>query len=181
MNFIETNLKGAFLLEETPLKDERGMFTRVFCKKDFTKIGHTKEFVQFNHSFNFKKGTIRGMHFQRKPHSEIKLIRCIAGSVFDVIIDLRENSPTFLKWLGLIISKENRKMIYIPEGFAHGFQTLEDSSELIYHHTEYHTPSSEGRINPFDKTICIKWPVEISIYSEMDKNAPHLDEKFKGI
>ena len=181
MKFIETNLKGAFVVEPSPLKDERGMFTRIFCKKEFAAIDHVKEFVQVNHSVNAKRGTIRGLHFQRNPHAEIKLIQCLAGSVFDVMVDLRINSPTYLKWFGTTISKENKKMMYIPEGFAHGFQTLEDNSELLYHHTGYYTPSSEGGVNPMDRSIGIVWPLESSICSDKDKNLPFINEKFTGI
>jgi len=181
MKFAETQLKNAYVIEPEILADERGKFFRVFCKKEFSVIGHDKDFVQFNHSVNFKKGTVRGLHFQNKPFSEIKLIRCICGSVFDVIVDLRSESPTFLKWFGTIISKENNKMMYVPEGFAHGFQTLEDNSELLYHHTEFYTPSSEGGLNIFDNTISIQFPIQTTVFSDRDKNLPLVDTNFKGI
>ncbi|MBI2966880.1 MAG: dTDP-4-dehydrorhamnose 3,5-epimerase [Bacteroidetes bacterium] len=181
MKFVETDLKGAFIIEPAPVKDERGMFARIFCKRDFKVINHTKEFVQINLSSNIKKGTVRGLHFQQKPHAEIRLIQCIRGSVFDVMLDLRANSVTFLKWFGTIISEENMKMTYIPEGFAHGFQTLEDHSQLLYHHTEYYTPNSGGGINPFDKEIGVRWPVPISMCSDRDKNLPEITKEFNGM
>jgi dTDP-4-dehydrorhamnose 3,5-epimerase len=181
MKFIQTNLKDGYVVEPVAVKDERGTFARIFCKRDFAEIGHVKEFVQVNHSVNLQKGTIRGLHFQRKPYAEIKLIQCLAGSVFDVMVDLRSGSSTFLKWFGTVLSKENKKMMYIPEGFAHGFQTLEDNSELLYHHTEYYTPSDEGGVFPFDKTIDIKWPAELSTCSDKDRNLPIINEKFIGL
>ena len=181
MKFIETSLVGAYIIEHSSQKDERGLFSRVYCRNEFSQIGHTKEFVQFNHSSNIKKGTLRGLHFQEKPHSEIKLIRCIAGSVFDVMVDLRENSPTFLKWFGTILSAGNMNSVYIPDGFAHGFQTLEDNAELLYHHTEFYTPSHESGLNPLDKKIGVQWPIEPIIYSKKDKELPFVNEFLKGI
>ena len=131
MNFTETPLKGSYIITINPIGDSRGWFARTYCKNEFLNIGHNKEWVQINHSFTSLKGTIRGLHFQQKPFTEIKLLRCIPGSVFDVIVDLRKDSPTFLKWFGIELSAENKKMLYIPEGFAHGFQTLENNTELI--------------------------------------------------
>lgn len=174
MNFIQTPLQGLYIIEPTVFNDERGSFARLFCKKEFSQIGHSKEFVQFNHSTNKLKGTLRGMHYQKAPYAEIKLIRCVRGSVFDVAIDMRLNSPTYLKWYGEILSADNRKIIYIPEGFAHGFQTLEDNTELAYHHTEYYTAGHEGAVNPLDTKIGVKWPVEISVMAEKDKVIPML-------
>ncbi len=175
MKFIETELSSAYIIELSPIEDERGKFARVFCKNEFSKIGHTKEFVQFNHSINKKKGTVRGMHFQKQPYSEIKLIRCISGAVYDVIIDLRPNSKTYLKWFGEILSAQNMKMIYVPEGFAHGFQTLKSNSELLYHHTAFYNPVSEAGINALDKKINIKWPQPISLLSDKDKSWPSVN------
>src|SRR5437868_2993387 len=124
MKFLETPLKGSFVIDLEPVSDDRGWFARTFCKKEFAQIGHAKEWVQLNHSVTYQKGSIRGMHFQFPPHTEIKMVRCIAGAVFDVIIDLRAGSGTYLKWFGQELSAVNKKMLYIPEGFAHGFQTL---------------------------------------------------------
>jgi dTDP-4-dehydrorhamnose 3,5-epimerase len=181
MNFVETTLKGAFVIEPSIREDDRGGFARIYCKNEFRKIGHEKEFVQFNHSFNIRSGTIRGMHYQEPPYSEIKLIRCVKGSVFDVIVDIRKSSPTFLNWFGTELSAKNRKMIYIPEGFAHGFQTLEDDSELLYHHTSFHEPVSEKGIHFEDKIIGIEWPQSVNCISERDRNFTFLTDNFKGI
>lgn len=181
MNFTETKLKGAFVIELSPLKDERGGFARTFCKEEFKKINHIKDFVQFNHSFNIKKGTIRGMHYQELPHSEIKLIRCIKGAVYDVIIDIRRSSPTFLLWFGVELTADNMKMIYVPEGFAHGFQTLTNETELLYHHTGFYSPTAEKGIRYNDPALNIIWPETVSIISEKDKNYQLLSKNYKGI
>ena len=180
MKFIPTILNGSFTIQLDPINDERGWFARYFCKKEFSTIGHEKEWVQMNHSFSLKKGTLRGMHFQKPPHSEIKLVRCIQGSVFDVIIDLRKDSPTFLKWFGAELSAENKLMMYIPEGFAHGFQTLEDNSGLLYMHTAYYSPEAESGLRYNDPQVNISWPLEISEISMRDTNHDIL-EKFNGL
>ncbi len=172
MKFIETRIKDLYVIEVDAYKDSRGMFTRTYCKKEFAQINFDKEFVQINFSFNKSKGTLRGMHYQEVPFEETKLIRCSSGKVFDVAIDLRKNSGTYLEWFGTDLSRENMRMILIPGGFAHGFITLEDDSELIYHHTEYHNPSSERGIRYEDKTINIKWPVEVTTISDKDNNYP---------
>jgi dTDP-4-dehydrorhamnose 3,5-epimerase len=181
MLFTETKLRGSFIIDLEPFTDERGWFARTFCKKEFDQIGHSAEWVQLNHSSTNDKGTIRGMHFQYPPHSEIKLVRCIAGAVYDVIIDLRTDSPTFLQWMGEELSYDNKKMIYIPAGFAHGFQTLADKSQLIYHHTSYYTPGAEGGIRYDDKKININWKLPVTGISGRDKNHPLINELFTGI
>lgn len=181
MKFEETKLKGSFVADIFAASDERGWFARTFCKEEFKKIGFTAEWVQLNHSFTNVAGTIRGMHYQLPPFAEIKLVRCIAGAVFDVIIDLRKNSATFLKWFGTELSAENKKMIYIPEGFAHGFQTLADNSELIYHHSQFYKPGFEGGIKYDDKMINIKWPRKVTTISKRDNEHNYLAENFNGI
>ena len=180
MTFEETKLKGAYIVSLQLLTDARGGFARTFCKKEFEQIGHTKEFVQFNQSYNTHKGTIRGMHFQIPPYQEIKLIRCVKGSVVDVIIDLRKDSPTFLQHISVELSAENKKMMYVPGNFAHGFQTLEANSELIYHHTEYYTPQADSGIRFDDPALKITWPLEPVMVSEKDKNYKLIDNTFKG-
>jgi dTDP-4-dehydrorhamnose 3,5-epimerase len=137
--------------------------------------------VQLNHSVTDKKGTIRGMHFQIEPFREIKMVKCIAGAVYDVIIDLRRDSSTFLKWFGAELSAKNKKMLYIPEGFAHGFQCLGDNCELIYHHSAFYIPGAEGGIRYDDLMIKIKWPLPVTLLSPRDATHPYLDENFKGI
>jgi len=181
MTFIETPLKGSYIIDPEPFSDERGWFGRVFCKNEFQQIGHTGEWVQINHSFTKKKGSIRGMHFQYPPHSEIKMVRCIAGSIYDCIIDLRENSATFLNWFGIELSADNKSMLYIPAGFAHGFQTLRDDCELIYHHTAFYARGHEGGIRYDDPRTGIKWPLQATDISGKDKQHPYLDDAFKGI
>src|SRR5688500_1527107 len=144
MKFIETKLKGSYCIELTPFVDDRGWFARTYCKKEFAAIDFSKEWVQLNHSFTLQQGTVRGMHFQFPPHTETKLIRCIAGSIYEVIVDLRKGSDTFLQWVGVELSSTNKNMMFVPDGFAHGFQTLSDDVELIYHPSNYYLPGSEG-------------------------------------
>jgi dTDP-4-dehydrorhamnose 3,5-epimerase len=181
MIFNETPLKGSYVIELEPFTDERGWFARTFCKDEFSKIGHNKEWLQLNQSFTIQKGTMRGMHYQLPPFSEIKLVRCIVGSVYDVIIDLRKGSSTFLNYFGTELSSVNKKMIYIPEGFAHGFQTLTDESELIYHHTAMYTPGVEGGIKYNESLININWPLAFTDISTRDNSHPGLDANFKGL
>ena len=169
------------MIEPKPFKDDRGLFARVFCQRELREIGHTKSVMQINHSINFEKGTIRGLHFQYAPKTEIKIVRCLRGAVFDVIIDLRKLSSTFCKWHGEILSAENMKMMYVPEGFAHGFQTLKENSELLYLHTEFYSPEHEGGIRYNDPMINIAWPLEVTDISEKDNEYPLLDVDSSGI
>ena len=181
MIFSKTAIHGCFVIGCEPLKDERGMFFRSFDKKEFGRYGLTGDFVHHNVSINSKKGTVRGMHYQRPPHAESKLIHCIAGSVYDVVVDLRKNSPTFLEWIHVELSAYNHNLVWIPEGCAHGFQTLEDHSVLLYYHTAYYSKESEGGIRPDDPRLTIHFPLPISLISERDLNHPLLDATFKGI
>lgn len=181
MNFSATPLAGSYVIELTPFQDDRGWFARYFSKDIFEQIGHTREWVQMNHSVTYAKGSIRGMHFQVKPYREIKMVRCISGAVYDVIIDLRENSKNFLQWYGVELSAANKKMIYIPEGFAHGFQCLSDNCELLYHHTEFYTPAAEAGLRYNDPLLNINWPLPVTVVSAKDQNHPHLTDDFKGI
>lgn len=181
MNFVPTDLAGAYLIDLSPFKDNRGEFARTFCKREFEQIDHFDEFVQLNHSWNHKAGTLRGMHFQYPPFAEVKLIRCVRGKIYDVIVDIRKGSPTFLKHIGVELSAENRRMIYIPNGFAHGFITLEDNSELVYHHTNYYTPGHEGSIKYNDPLLAISWPRDVEVISEKDQNLSFLTDSFLGI
>lgn len=181
MIFTETILNGSYVIELNAFTDERGWFARTYCKNEFSAIGHHDEWVQMNHSFTKNKGTIRGMHFQLSPFSEIKLVRCIAGAVYDVVIDLRKNSATFLHWFGVELSAQNKKMIYIPAGFAHGFQALSNDCELIYHHSQFYTTGAEGGIKYNDPKMNINWPLAVTNISERDNQHNLLDENFKGI
>ncbi len=181
MIFNATPLSGSYVIDLAPFADERGWFGRYYCKDEFSQIGHTKEWKQMNHSVSYKEGTIRGMHFQVQPYSEIKMVRCIGGSVFDVIIDIRKDSATFLQWFGVELSAQNKMMLYIPEGFAHGFQCLSDNCELLYHHSEFYQPEAEAGIKYNDPMINIQWPLPVSVLSERDSHHPFLHEDFKGV
>ena len=181
MNFKETGLEGAYIIELKPHTDERGRFFRVFCKKDFKKIGLNKEFVQINQSVNNLKGTLRGIHYQTPPPGDCKLIRCITGKVLDIIVDIREGSSTFLKYFVTELSPENLKMIYITEGFAHGFITLEDNTQLIYQHTSYYIPEQEAGIRYSDPFLNLTLPIKPEVISEKDENLPLINANFKGI
>jgi len=181
MIFTPTPLEGSYIVEPTGFSDDRGWFGRIYCKNEFREIGHDKEWVQMNHSSTKKTGSIRGMHFQNHPFREIKMVKCVSGAVFDVIIDIRKNSSTFLKWFGQELSADNRKMLYIPEGFAHGFQTLTDDSDLIYLHSEFYVPNAEAGIRYNDPKLNIDWPLIPSVISDRDSSHPYLNETFKGI
>ena len=181
MKFIEFDVKDVYVIEPVPFKDHRGHFSRVFCENEFKEINHSKRIVQINHSGTVKKGALRGMHFQYPPNAEVKIVKCISGYILDVAIDLRKDSPTFLKWHGEVLSAENMKMLYVPEGFAHGFQALEDNIEIIYFVTEFYSPKSEGGVRYNDPKINVKWPLEVSDLSNKDNSWPLIDNNFKAI
>lgn len=181
MKLIETALKDLYLIQIDSLKDDRGFFTRTYCKHKFLTIGFEQEFVQFNHSFNAQKGTIRGMHYQIPPFAECKLIRCVQGSVYDVAVDLRKNSPTYLQSFGFELSADNLMSIFIPQGFAHGFQTLEDNTSLIYHHTNYYTPNTEHGVRYNDPSLNIRWKLPVTCISSKDLKQPLIDKHFQPI
>jgi dTDP-4-dehydrorhamnose 3,5-epimerase len=158
MLFRETPLKGAFLIEPERLEDERGFFARTFCRKEFESHGLNPDIAQCSVSFNRRKGTLRGMHFQAAPHAEDKVVRCAAGAICDVIVDLRPDSPTFKRWTAAELTAENRRMFYIPAGFAHGFQTLQDNVEVLYQMSEYYHPESARGVRWDDPAFGIVWP-----------------------
>ena len=168
MEFHPLSLSNAYTIELEPRGDERGRFTRLFCAGELKEIGHTKPIVNVNHSYTRKKGTIRGMHFQYPPDSEIKIVKCIRGAIWDCIVDIRKDSPTYLKWEGVELTEDNDRMIYIPEGFAHGFQSLCDDVEMIYFHTEYYKKSSEGGLKFDDPKIGITWQLPVTEISQRD-------------
>lgn len=179
MTISKLSLEGAFIIKPNSYCDERGEFSRLFCKNDFSQF-FENDILQINHSLNYKKGTFRGFHFQKPPYSEEKIIKCVNGSVADIIIDLRKNSKTFLKTHTEVLSKKNRKTIFIPKGFAHGFQTLEDNTELIYFHSEFYNPNKEYSLNYKDPLLKIDLPLEISKISSKDENIEFLNKNFKG-
>ena len=169
MIFNETKLKGSYIIELEPITDERGFFARSFDEKIFSNLGLSNNFVQSNISFNQKKGTLRGLHFQEKPYGENKLIRCTQGKAFEILIDLRINSPTYKKSIDVILSSENHKMIYVPEGFALGFQTLEDNTELSYQMSQYYEPNYSRGIIWNDPSLKISWPLIPTVISKKDQ------------
>jgi dTDP-4-dehydrorhamnose 3,5-epimerase len=156
--FAETELAGAYVVDLERREDERGFFARAWCASEFGEHGLSTRLVQCNLSFNARQGTLRGMHFQRDPHAEAKLVRCTRGSVYDVIIDLRPESPTYMRWLGVELSAENRRALYVPEGFAHGYQTLVDDTETFYQVSEFYAPEAEGGVRWNDPAFGIEWP-----------------------
>ena len=180
LNITDLELDGAYIITPNRYEDERGSFARVFCQNEMANINQ-ENFIQINHSITHKKGTVRGMHFQYPPNAEVKMVKCIKGSVLDIIIDIRVDSPTFLKSHKEVLSAKNMKMIYIPKGFAHGFQTLEDDSELLYFHSTVYVPDNEGALNVQDPLLHIKWPLDITNVSKKDAQHSLIDIDFKGI
>lgn len=173
MRFIPTDLEGAFIVELHKIQDERGSFARAFCANEFSSQGLTANLVQANTAVSRHKGTLRGMHYQASPHAEAKLVRCIRGAAFDVMIDLRPESPTYCRWFGLELSAGGDRMLYVPEGFAHGYQTLEDDTELYYLVSEYYTPEAERGVRWNDPRFNISWPLTSGLHlSEKDQNWP---------
>ena len=181
MKFLKTPLEGAYLISLEKLGDERGFFARTFCELEFSKIGLFSKFVQVNNSLTESKGTIRGMHYQLPPSSEVKLVRCIHGSLYDVIIDLRPDSSSFGKWFGSELSAENRQMMYVPKGFGHGFVTLENHTETFYFASDFYSPTLERGIRYDDPYFGIDWPISITESSEKDKNFPVSDPDWHGV
>lgn len=160
MVFTETKLKGAFIIDIEQIEDERGFFARSWCKEELDEYGLNSNLVQCNISFNKKKGTVRGMHYQIRPYEETKIVRCTKGAIYDVIIDLRPNSKTLNQWISVELTEKNRKMLYVPKGFAHGFQTLEDNTEIFYQMSEFYCSNYSKGIRWDDPHFNIKWPYE---------------------
>ena len=170
MLFIETKLAGVYIIELEKREDDRGFFARTFCQREFDAHGLNPRIVQCSVSFNRRKGTLRGMHYQVAPYEETKLVRCTMGAIYDVAVDLRRDSPTFKQWVAVELTADNRTMFYIPEGFAHGFQTLEDNTEVAYQMSEFYHPESARGVRWDDPAFGIKWPEgEIRIISEKDR------------
>jgi dTDP-4-dehydrorhamnose 3,5-epimerase len=172
MIFTPTALSGAYIIELQKLQDDRGFFARSYCSQEFAAHGLTPRVVQSNISFNKKKATLRGMHYQIEPYGETKLVRCTRGAIYDVIVDLRADSPTFKNWIGVELTAENYRMLYVPEGFAHGFETLEDETEVTYHVSEFYTPNAEQGLRYNEPMLGIRWPLEVEVISEKDKSWP---------
>jgi len=179
MIFKETKLKGAYLIEIEPIEDERGFFARSFCEEEFRKHGLDFRIVQCNVSFNKKKGTLRGMHYRVAPHEEAKLVSCIRGAIYDVIIDLRSDSNTYCQWFTVELSAENYKMLYVPEGFAHGFQTLEDNTVVSYQMSEFYHPECARSVRWDDPAFGIEWSLPSKIISQKDLNHRSFNRSFR--
>jgi dTDP-4-dehydrorhamnose 3,5-epimerase len=175
MNFQETNLPGVFEVQLEPCHDARGFFARSWCQKEFEGHGLNPRLVQCNVSFNTRKGTLRGMHYQEAPKAEVKLVRCTTGSIYDVVIDLRPQAPTFGRWIALVLTAEKRNLIYVPEGCAHGFLTLEDKTEVFYQMSEFYSAESARGVRWNDPAFQIVWPDKIEVISDRDRTYPDFE------
>lgn len=177
----ETSIKQLLVIARDPIGDNRGFLARLFCTEELALAGWNEPIAQINHTFTQKLGTVRGIHFQYPPHAEMKLVTCLRGAIWDVAVDLRAGSPTFSHWHAEEISAVNNRALLIPEGFAHGFQTLADECELIYLHSRAYTPGAEAGLNPKDPMLSISWPLAITELSARDAQHPMLDPQFKGV
>jgi dTDP-4-dehydrorhamnose 3,5-epimerase len=175
MRFHKAPLAGAFLIECDRQTDSRGFFARLWCRKEFQAQGLVSDFPQENISVNDKAGTLRGLHFQRAPHGEVKVIRCIRGALYDVMVDLRPNSPTYLSWHAVELNADDYRALYIPQGFAHGFQTISDRTEAQYMVSAYYAPQAESGLRYDDPALNIRWPLPVSVMSDKDKSWPAID------
>jgi dTDP-4-dehydrorhamnose 3,5-epimerase len=174
MIFRETALSGAFVVEVEPLADERGFFARTWCQREFEERGLNPRLVQASLSLTREAGTLRGLHYQARPHAEAKLVRCSRGTIYDVIVDLRPDSATYRRWIGVELNASAYRMLYIPEEFAHGFLTMTDECEVVYHMSEFHTPGAARGVRWNDPAVGIRWPAEIRLVSERDTQWPLL-------
>lgn len=177
MKFIRTDLKDAYLVELEPRGDDRGFFARTMCQEEFSEIGIVSRFVQQNTSYSAHRGTLRGLHYQRYPHGEDKLIRCVKGAIVDVIVDIRKESPTYMKHQKFKLTSDNRMQLLVPKGFAHSFMTLEDNVEVSYLVTAPYTPSSEDGLKYDDPVLGIDWPLPVSVISDKDASWPLVSER----
>jgi dTDP-4-dehydrorhamnose 3,5-epimerase len=178
---FQTAIPGLFFAETTVRLDERGSFARLFCQDELSTLLESRQVVQINHSCTASVGAIRGLHFQYPPHAEMKFVRCLKGRVWDVAVDIRESSPTFLQWHAEELSPANGRMMIIPEGFAHGFQALESNAELLYLHTAFYEPTTEGGLMYDDPRLAIAWPVAVADLSSRDSAHPYLESAWSGV
>ena len=170
MNFVETPLKGAYVMEPVKIPDERGWFMTAFTEEELRGRGLESRWAQCSVSHSTRQGTLRGMHFQLEPHAEVKLVTCSRGAIYDVILDLRSGSPTFGRWHAVELSATNRRLLYVPKGFAHGFQTLEDGSEVLYHLSATYHPELARGVRWNDPAFAIPWPLEVTVVSQRDRS-----------
>ena len=180
-DIFHTPLIGLKLIQRKPLGDHRGYLERLFCAEELQALVPSQGIVQINHTLTTQRGTVRGMHFQNPPYAETKLVSCLLGEVFDVAVDLRQGSVTFLQWYGIILSANNHQTLLIPEGFAHGFQTLTENCEMLYFHTAAYNPNAEGGLNAQDPRLDIRWPIAITEQSPRDTAHPWLTDSFNGV
>jgi dTDP-4-dehydrorhamnose 3,5-epimerase len=180
-DILDTPLERLKLIQRKPIGDQRGYLERMFCAEELQSLIPAKGIVQINHTRTAKRGTVRGLHFQCPPYAEAKFVNCLRGEVFDVAVDLRQGSPTFLHWHAEILSADNHKTLLIPEGFAHGFQTLTEDCELLYFHTTAYQPSAEGGLNALDPRLDIRWPEGVLDLSSRDAAHPLVTEEFVGV
>jgi dTDP-4-dehydrorhamnose 3,5-epimerase len=173
MIFRETTLKGAFVIEVEKFEDQRGFFARAWSRKEVEANGLISRVAETNISFSKRRGTLRGMHYQVAPYEQVKLVRCTAGAIYDVIIDMRLDSPTYRKWTGVELTAENYRMLYAPENFAHGFQTLEDNTEVTYQVSQFYSPESERGVRYDDPVFQVQWPLPVAVISEKDIAWPY--------
>jgi len=174
MQFKDTEFDEAYVIELEKHGDERGFFARAFCQKEFAARGLASDMVQMNTSYSAERGTLRGLHYQTAPHQEAKLMRCVRGAIYDVIVDVRPESSTFAEWMAVELSAQNRKMVYVPKGFAHGFLTLEDDCEVLYQVSAFYAPDHERGLRYDDPTIGISWPIDVRIVSDKDRQWPYV-------
>ena len=178
---IQTTLEGVYILEPTVFEDHRGFFMESYNKKDFEELGLFFNFVQDNHSLSVQAGVLRGLHFQLNPKAQTKVVRCLKGAIYDVVVDIRKGSPTFGRWIGVILTEFNKRQIVVPKGFAHGVLTLVPNTEILYKVDEYYSPEHDRAIRWNDPDLNIDWPVKEPILSDKDKNAPFLKDIFEEI
>ena len=178
---IDTPLADLKVMQCKPIEDARGFLSRFYCAEEFKAFGFNKPINQINHTLTRQKGAVRGLHYQQLPYAEMKLVSCLKGEIFDVAVDLRKNSPTFLHWYGEVLSEKNQRSLLIPEGFAHGFQTLTDDCELVYLHTAPYMKEAEAALNVSDPKLSIIWPLDITELSERDRSHPMIKNDFEGI
>ena len=173
MLFTATPLAGCYVIEPERMQDHRGYFARIWCQKELEQRGLKAEVLQSNVGFSQRKGTLRGLHYQQAPHAEVKIVRCTRGAMFDVVVDLRPQSPTHMQWFGVELTDDNEKMIYVPEGFAQGYMTLVDNTEMNYHTSKFFDRESASGVRYDDSAFGIKWPIEVSVISEQDAKWPN--------
>ena len=181
MDFFNTPLTGLMVVQRKRIEDARGFLSRFYCAEEFRHAGLNKPISQINHTLTRQKGTVRGLHYQKPPHTENKVVSCLGGEIFDVAVDLRKNSPTFLHWHGEVLSAQNQRSLLIPEGFAHGFQALTEDCELIYLHTALYVQEAEAALNVTDTRLEIIWPLAITELSDKDRSYPMITPDFEGI